>query len=170
MDAVVFNKQALKSKSVRYDVVRNLNEMWLPASIITPKDYKTNKHAKFAFKLGARCLPCPRGIQLTNDYLGDQMYPGYMCPLCNIAWGEEYHILCKCGVIWKEGTDAFEECFQDIKNALKTHKVPVGPYGRFWLKCKLRAALFPASSYGFAWGGVPKHIHALCTGSGVAGS
>ena len=123
------------------------------------QDVRTNEHALFMFKLYSRSLPTARSIQLLNDYLGKQMYPGYVCPLCGMARGDEFHIFCRCMHVCTARQQGFEAFIAKIEKFMTKQMGPT-QFDEAQAN-KIMAAYYPQCRYGFRNGCVPAEVEQI---------
>ena len=157
MDKVALREDIATSKSARYEVTA-MTGTWKAASDITAQDVRSSEELVFIFRLRGRCLPTPKQIQLLNFHLIHQLYPGFMCPMCMMCHGNEFHIICQCSLLREVRNNAMEMFFDDIHKVMKSVPRTVGQLEpRLTIESKeaMRKSLFPGWHYEFKLGATP---------------
>ena len=159
VDEFVLGDDVSRSKSERYDILcRDREKEWTEASRITPKNIRSAEHVRTIYKIMTRSCVTPRASQLTNDWLGSPyLYPGSMCPLCGMARGEEYHILCRCGEIRVNRRNRFFDMWDKLIRKLDKLCV-ISPEDLVRLCKVMERELLPDMRHNFMWGMCPIRV------------
>jgi ribonuclease HI len=135
--------EGMQSASPRLKQTK-MEGVWTEASVTRGRN---DARKMFVFNLLYRCLPTPRGIQVSNERY-PRLYEDSMCPLCREGVGNEHHIMCCCPNLREHRAQVFEKLKQSLAKV-------VGPRLVGNTASTLIGVMFPQEEEDFKYGKTP---------------